>query len=111
MPDQSTTPAFLIHARYVLDPGDTATFKGLAARMAETAHRRDGCFFLNAAQDVSDPNTFHLTEGWASQDAFNGHIGSPEFQSVLGEALRLRIVHRSGTMFLVAGRQELEMPS
>ncbi len=111
MTTQQHTPAFLISARYVLDPADTAAYKMLAARMAEAAHRRPGCSFLNAAQDVLDPNVFHLTEGWVSQQAFDEHLASDEFQAVLKEALGLRIVARSGSIFFVSGAQALDMPS
>lgn len=111
MAEQEAAPAFLISARYVVDAADIGAFKNVAARMVEHARRRPGCSFLNAAQDVSDPGTFHLTEGWSSEDALNARIGSEEFQAVLGEALRLRIRSRSGTMFFVSGKQDLEMPA
>jgi quinol monooxygenase YgiN len=104
-------PEFLIIAKYVVEPADTAAYKVLAARMAQAAHRQAGCSFLQAAQDVLDPNTFHLTEGWVSQDAFNEHLNSEQFQAVLQEALKLRIIERSGTMYFVAGVQILDMPS
>lgn len=111
MTDKPTHPAFLISAKYVVDPQDNAAYKALLARAAETANQRSGCFFLNAAQDVLDPNVFHLTEGWASEEAFTEQLNSDEFQYVLKEALKLRIVHRSGTKYIVADSQALEMPS
>ncbi|MDH7972851.1 antibiotic biosynthesis monooxygenase [Sphingomonas sp. AR_OL41] len=108
---ERAVPAFLISARYVVDPADTAAYKALAGRMAEAAHRRAGCSFLNAAQDVLDPNIFHLTEGWISEEAFHEHLASDTFQAVLREALELRIIERSGKMYFVAGEQTLDMPS
>lgn len=111
MSEDTTTPAFLIVARYTLDPADTAAFKAITARMAEGAHRRPGNLFLHAAQNVADANVFHLTEGWASQAAFDEHLHSAEFQAVLGEALALRIIERSGFIYFVAGAQALDMPS
>jgi quinol monooxygenase YgiN len=111
MTEEQVNPAFLISANYVVDQADTTVFKALTARMAKAAHQRAGCSFLNAAQDVLDPNSFHLTEGWISQAAFDEHLNSVEFQSVLKEALALRIVKRSGAIYFVAGVQALEMPS
>ncbi|HWU71902.1 MAG TPA: antibiotic biosynthesis monooxygenase [Sphingomonas sp.] len=111
MTDQQATAAFVISAKYVLDPTDTAAFKDLAARMAQAARRRSGCSFLNAAQDVLDPNIFHLTEGWTGQSELAEHFNSDEFQTILKEALGLRIRERSGTIYLVSGTQPLEMPS
>ncbi|WP_421846329.1 putative quinol monooxygenase [Novosphingobium sp.] len=111
MTEEAAKPALLISASYVLDPADTAAYKVLAARMAKAARARPGCVFLNAAQDVLDPETFHLTEGWASEHDLNAHLASEAFQSVLAAALKLRIRARSGTMYLIGGAQELDMPS
>ncbi|MEG3175362.1 antibiotic biosynthesis monooxygenase [Sphingomonas sp. RB3P16] len=111
MVDANATPAFLIVANYVLDPADAEAFQRIAARMAEQAKRRPGNVFLNAARDVADPNIFHLTEGWASQEALDEHFRSDAFQAVLSEALALRIVARSGSIFFISGAQALDMPS
>jgi len=79
--------------------------------MATEAKSRSGCVFLSAAQDVQDPSTFYLTEGWLSQDALNAHLASQEFQAILKDALQLHIVERFGTIFFVSGAQALDMPS
>ena len=51
------TPALLIYATYRLVPDDVEAFRSLASRMATTAKSRDGCAFLDVAQDLSDPAT------------------------------------------------------
>lgn len=111
MTEEAIKPALLISASYVLDPIDSAAFKVLAARMAKAARARTGCVFLNAAQDVLDPDTFHLTEGWASEEALRAHLASNAFQAILAAALKLRIRARSGTIYLVSGSKALEMPA
>ena len=111
MTQAKTTPAFLINSTYVVDPVDTPAFKALAIRMAEGAHSRAGCSFLNATQDLADPDTFHLSEGWESQEIFNEHLNSDEFQSILKATLALRIVDRFGMIYFVSGMQNLNMPS
>lgn len=111
MTDQTAKPALLISASYVLDPADTAAYKALAAHMTKAARARPGCVFLNAAQDVLDPDTFHLTEGWSSEEALSAHFASDEFQAILAAALKLKILARSGTMYQVSGAQALDMPS
>ena len=57
------TPALLIYTTYRLVPDDVDTFRFLALRMTTTAKSRDGCAFLDVAQDISDPATFRLIEG------------------------------------------------
>ena len=108
---ESSPPAFLISATYVVDPADAPKFREIAARMAERAASREGCSFLHATQDLLDAQTFRLIESWASWEAFNEYAASDEFQAVLKEALALRILDRSGTMFFVSSAEALEMPS
>ncbi len=57
------TPALLIYTTYRLLPDDVAAFRSLAWRMATAAKARDGCVFLDGAQDANDPATFRLIEG------------------------------------------------
>ena len=54
-----------------------------------TAAARDGCVFLDAAQDIGDPATFRIVEGWWDQTAFDAHNASNEFQAVLKKAATL----------------------
>lgn len=110
MINQSATPAFLIHATYVIDPADTAAFRTIVTEMAEAARTAPGCLFLEATQSVTNSNAFHLIEAWTNQDAFDTYGQSDEFQAALGAALRLRIVERSGEKFFVSGRESLQMP-
>lgn len=109
--DALNSPAFLIMTTYRLHLDDVGHFRSLASRMAADARQRAGCLFLDAAQDVDEPTTFHLMEGWSSQEAFEAHVASTGFQSVLHDAMRLRILDRFGTLFTVSGEQALDMPS
>ena len=108
MPD---TPSLLICATYRLQPGDVEAFRSLASRMADAANARDGCVFLHVAQDIGDPATFRLFEGWRDQTALDAHTASNEFQAVLREAATLGIVERSADIYPVSGEKALEMPS
>ncbi len=105
------TPALLIYATYRLRPEDLEAFRSLATRMAAAANARDGCAFLDVAQDIGDPATFRLVEGWRDQAALDAHIASGEFQAVLKEAATLGIIDRSADVYAVAGKKSPEMPS
>lgn len=111
MSTQPDVPAFLVRARYRIDPADTAVFKTVVTRLAEHSPKQKGCCFLIAAQDVLDPNIFHLVEGWASQEAFESLGATPEFQEVLKAALAMKVVERSGTRYSVSEAQALQMPT
>ena len=105
------TPALLIYTTYRLVPDDVDAFRSLALRMAASAKARDGCAFLDVAQDVGDPSTFRLVEGWRDQAALDAHGASDALQTVLEEAAALGIIGRSIDVYSVAERKTVDMPS
>ncbi len=105
------TPALLIYTTYRLLPDDVEAFRSLAMRMASMAKVRDGCAFLDVAQDISDSATFRLVEGWRDQAALDAHGASGEFQAVLKDAAALKIVGRSIDVYSVADKKVVDMPS
>ena len=70
----------------------------------------EGCAFLDGAQDVSDPATFHLVEGWRDQAALDAHGASAEFQAVLKDAATLGVVDLAIDIYSVSRRQTVNMP-
>ena len=105
------TPALLIYTTYCLLSDDVEAFRSLALRMATAAKARDGCAFLDVAQDVSNPATFRLIEGWRDQAALDAHGASGEFQTVLEDAAALQIVGRSIDVYSVAEKKTVDMHS
>ena len=100
--------ALLIYTAYRLLPDDLEAFRSLAMRMATTAKARDGCVFLDVAQDASDPATFRLIEGWRDQAALDAHGASAEFQAVLQDAAALGIVGRTVEIYAVSGKKTVD---
>ena len=111
MPADPAAATLLVHASYRLAPEDVAAFASLASRMAAAARRRDGCAFLTVAQDLDDPSTFHLSEGWRDQPALDAHGASAEFQAVMTQAASLKIVERTVDVYSVTGAKRLDLPS
>lgn len=105
------TPALLVYTTYRLLADDVEAFRSLALRMATTARSRDGCAFLDVAQDASDRATFRLIEGWRDQAALDAHSASGEFQAVLKDAAALGVVSRAIDIYSVAGKKTVDMPS
>ena len=100
------TPTLLVYTTYRLVPDDTEAFRSLAMRMTAMASSRDGCAFLDVAQDISDPTAFRLIEGWRDQAALDAHGASDEFQAVLKDAAALGVVGRAIDIFSVAGKDD-----
>ena len=105
------TPALLIYTTYRLVPNDVEAFRSLALRMAVTTKARDGCAFLDVAQDAGDPATFRLVEGWRDQAALDAHGASDAFRAMLTEAGALGIVGRSIDIYSVAEKRTVDVPS
>ena len=105
------TPALLIYTTYSLVSDDLEAFRSLALRMTATAKLRDGCVFLDVAQDISEPATFRLIESWRDQAALDAHGASVEFQTVMKEAAALRVVSRSIDVYSVADKKTVDLPS
>ena len=102
------TPALMIYATYRLRPDDVEAFRSLASRMATAAKARDGCVFLDVAQDISNSATFRLIEGWRNQAALDAHLASGEFQAALKDVAMLKIVERSADVYSVAETKALD---
>lgn len=111
MPADPAAATLLVHASYRLAPDDVAAFAALASRMAAAARRRDGCVFLTVTQDLDDPSTFHLFEGWRDQPALDAHGASLEFQAIMTEAASLKIVERIIDVYSVADAKRLDLRS
>ncbi len=105
------TPALLVYTTYRIVPDDVEAFRSLALRMTTTAKSRDGCAFLDVAQDIGDPATFRLIEGWRDQAALDAHGASDEFQTVLKDAAALRVVGRSIDVYSVTDKKTVDMLS
>ena len=111
MSNETTIPALLSKVTYRLHTDDVATFKLITIRVAQAAREQAGCLFFDAAQDLADPTLTHLIEGWASREALAAFSASHKFQVLLQEAMALRILDRSVSVYLVSGAENPPMPS
>ncbi|TQS71703.1 antibiotic biosynthesis monooxygenase [Rhodobacteraceae bacterium] len=104
-------PAILIYATYRVQAHDLEAFRDVATRMAEAARSRDGCTFLDVAEEVGAQGTFRLIEGWRDQGALDMHLSSKDFQAILAEAGDLAIIERRADAYSIASRTSLDMSS
>ena len=111
MSNETTIPALLSKATYHLHTDDIAAFKLIAIRVVQAAREHAGCVSFDAAQDLTDPTLIHLIEGWASHEALAAFSTSSGFQALLKEAMALRILNRSVSVYLVSGVENPPMPS
>ena len=101
----STTERFVsLVGTYEIDPLDAAAFARIATASVDQIAAKPGCLYYIASQDLKQANVFHLAEGWATQQALDAHLGSPDFLTMLEQACRLRIVRRDIYLSQSAGR-------
>jgi len=62
---------------------DRERVKALMLQFVEPARREEGCLYYDIYQSHSDPNTFFILDGWATQDAIDRHAASPHVASVM----------------------------
>ena len=69
----------VISAYYTIHPDDRQAFSDAVIPHLTTTAQQDGCTYYVFAEDLTDPNTIHLTEGWRDQAAIDAHIADENF--------------------------------
>ncbi|MCP1502710.1 quinol monooxygenase YgiN [Curtobacterium herbarum] len=69
----------VISAYYTVHPDDRQTFREAVIPHLATTAQQDGCTYYVFAEDLTDPNTIHLTEGWRDQAAIDAHMADERF--------------------------------
>ena len=79
-------------AYYTIHPEDVQIFiDAVLPHLAITA-QQDGCIYYVFAQDLTDPNTIHLTEAWRDQAALDAHLSEENFVAAVravGDGVRV----------------------
>ena len=112
MPDHDKTVStkVLVSAYYRVHPDDRQTFIDAVIPEMTAAQKMPGCVYYAFAQDLTDPNTFHLLEGWADQDAYEHHEAADSFLHALATVVKnVRILDRQGIRYDV-GKQHIDDP-
>jgi quinol monooxygenase YgiN len=101
--DKTQPTAYVVSAYYRVHPEDRQTFIDAVIPDMTAAAQMRGCVYYAFAQDLTDPNLFHLTEGWADEAAYESHENAPTFLTALGTVVRnVRILDRQGVRYEVA---------
>ncbi|QXI31231.1 putative quinol monooxygenase [Pseudomonas vanderleydeniana] len=108
--DKTLPTQILVSAYYRVHPDDRQTFIDAVIPEMLAAQKLPGCIYYAFAQDLSNPNTFHLTEGWADEAAYERHEHSETFLHALATVVReVRILDREGIRYDVA-KQHIDDP-
>lgn len=101
--DKTLPTKILVSAYYRVHPEDRQIFIDAVVPEMTAAAKLKGCIYYAFAQDLSDPTTFHLTEGWADQEAYENHENAETFLTALSTVVKnVRILDRQGIRYEVS---------
>ncbi|MGP4753389.1 putative quinol monooxygenase [Agrobacterium pusense] len=101
--DKTLPTGVVVSAYYRVHPDDRQTFIDAVIPDMTAAEKIDGCRFYAFAQDLVDPNTFHLIEGYEDEKAYEEHENSETFLKALAHVVKnVRILDRQGVRYDVA---------
>ena len=104
-------PSLAVNATYTVHPDDISAFAEICRSLAQAGRASSGCVYFHVAQDVEDSSKFHLAEGWVNQAAVDAFGQSESFRELLGKAMSLKLLGRSGLRLDVSNAEPLAMPS
>jgi quinol monooxygenase YgiN len=70
-------------ARYVVSEGQESTVARLLRKNAEASRAEPGCLEFSVYQEIDDPRAFLLYERYTSEDAFQAHRRTPQFEEII----------------------------
>ncbi len=104
-------PTLAVNATYTVHQGDIPAFAEICRNLVQVGRASSGCVYFQVAQDVEDNSKFHLLEGWTDQAAVDTFGQSESFKELLGKAMSLRLLGRSGLRLEISNAEPLAMPS
>lgn len=108
--DKTLATEIIVSAYYRVHPDDRQTFIDAVKPEMLAAQQLPGCVFYAFSQDLVNPDAFHLSEGWASPEAYERHEQSETFLKALGTVVKhVRILNREGIRYDVA-KQHIDDP-
>ncbi|MFK3741086.1 putative quinol monooxygenase [Massilia sp. TN1-12] len=101
--DKTQATEYVVSAYYRVHPEDRQTFIDAVIPDMTAAAKMHGCVYYAFAQDLTDPDLFHLTEGWADEASYEAHENAPTFLTALRTVVEnVRILDRQGVRYQVA---------
>lgn len=108
--DKDLPTAVVVAAYYRVHPQDRQAFIDAVIPDVLAARKMPGCVYYAFAADLTDPNLFHLVEGWADEDAYERHEQAPSFIAALEYVVKhVRILDRQGIRYEIE-RQIIDDP-
>jgi quinol monooxygenase YgiN len=110
--NRDTPTQVVFNAYYRVHPDDRQKFIDAVVPHLNFTAKLPGCIFYVFATDLLDPNTIHLSEGWADQAAIDRHNDTEPFQKALREVMSgVRILDHQGQRYEIAAQGSGDPPA
>jgi quinol monooxygenase YgiN len=63
--------------------------KEFLLELVEPARLEEGCLYYDLYQQINEPDTFYIIDGWASEEAVAAHAAHPNVSRVVDQLLPL----------------------
>lgn len=101
--DKTQATGITVSAYYRVHADDRQIFIDAVVPEMIAANKLPGCIYYAFSQDLTDPNTFHLLEGWADEAAYERHEHAETFLTALSTVVKnVRILDREGVRYDIA---------
>jgi quinol monooxygenase YgiN len=108
---RDTPTQIVFNAYYRVHAEDRQKFIDAVERHIPFTADLPGCIFYVFAADILDPNTFHLSEGWADQAAIDRHNDTELFQKALNDVMAtVRILDHQGQRYNIGTQESGDPP-
>lgn len=100
---RDTATQVVFCAYYRVHPEDRQKFIDAVVPHLHLTSKLPGCIFYSFGASLLDPNTIHLSEGWADQEAVDRHHAGAPFQEALKKVIStVRILDHQGQRYEIA---------
>ena len=103
--DRTVTTRIVFSTYYRVHPDDRQKFIDAVLPHIGYTAEQPGCVYYVFATDLTDPTTFHLSEGWVDQDALDRHNASEPFKKALHDVVTgVRVLDTQGQRYEVSSQ-------
>jgi quinol monooxygenase YgiN len=101
----------VISSYYRVHPDDRQKFIDAVVPHLETTAAQPGCIYYVFAQDIADPDAFHLSEAWADDEALERHMADPAFIKAVSDVMStVRVLDNQGQIYNVSSQAPVGPP-
>jgi quinol monooxygenase YgiN len=102
-----TDPRIVVTGYLKVVAEDRDAFVKLLQPHVQRTRQKEGCIAYAFASDIPDPSIIRMSEAWRDLKSLETHLADDEFQAVLTETSKFRIVERNVQRYEVSSTTDI----